>query len=29
VPELLTVMENGGSDAVPPLPSLTLMMMFE
>jgi hypothetical protein len=27
--ELLTVMEKGGSDAVPPLPSLTLMMMFE
>ena len=29
VPEVLTVMENGGSEATPPLPSLTLMMMFE
>ena len=28
-PEVLTVIENGASDAVPPLPSLTLMMMFE
>ena len=28
VPELLTVIENGGSEALA-LPSLTLMMMFE
>ena len=29
VPVLLTVIENGASEALPPLPSLTLMMMFE
>jgi hypothetical protein len=29
VPDPLTVIENAGSEAVPPLPSLTLMTMFE